>query len=144
MANVCGLKMEQTTFKCWLFCWLPSLKIGGVWFLPSSLTQLLRRCHWCMRRHKGLMPPSCGLLQPCGWSVPAPIFQPDPRSLLGQGWWWLRVLGTAGGERGGAARPQPGSTALPRRGVSPNCFRRSAVALLLAFVKLNLSYLNYC
>lgn len=29
-ANVCGLKMEQATFRCWLFCWLPSLRIGVV------------------------------------------------------------------------------------------------------------------
>lgn len=81
---------------------------GGLLCLSPS--QLLRRCHWCVHSRKGLMPPSCGLLEPHGWLVPAAIFQ--PHSLLGQGRWWLWALGQMGAERGGPAWPQPSSTAL--------------------------------
>lgn len=109
-----------------------------VGLLPSSFAQLLRRCRWCMQRQKGLMPPSCELLVPRGWWVPAAIFQPDPRSLLGWGWWWLWALGAAWGRE---ERHYPAARFSCAK-VAPSCFHRSAVALLLVFVQLNLSYLN--
>lgn len=76
-----------------------------VGLLPSSLAQMLRRCCWCMGRRKGLMPPSCGWLEPCGWSMPAAILQPNPCSLLGWGCWWLWTLEAAGRRAGRRCSP---------------------------------------
>lgn len=109
--------------------------------LPSSLAQLLRRCHWCMQRHEGLMPPSCRLLEPHGWLVPAAIFQPDPHTLLGQSWWWSWALGAAVGRVVRRCLAPAQRVALPCRGVA-SCLPRSVGALPLVFVQLNLSYLN--
>ena len=57
----------------------------------------------------------------------------------------LVVAGGTGSSWGqsGEALPGPSPAAqLSHMEVSPSCFRRSAVALLLIFVQLNLSYLN--
>lgn len=83
------------------------------------------------------MPPSCGLLEPHGWLVPAAVFQ--PHSLLDQGWWWLWALGAAGGRaRGSCLAPAQQHSS---HGGVPSWFCRSAVALLV-FIQLHMSYLN--
>lgn len=93
-ANVCGLKMEQSTLKCRLFCWLPFFKIGVVWgSFPLPLHSCSGHAVGALWRLKGWMPPSCGLLEPGGCSVPATIFQNQPLLYAKIGWW---AVGAAG------------------------------------------------
>lgn len=126
--------MEQSTFKCWLFCRLPLLKIGVVWgSFPLPLHSCSGHAVGALWRHKGLMPPSCGLLEPGGWSVPAAVFQNQPLLCAGMGLW---AWGAAGVKVRGFCL-----TSAEQHG-SPACKRLQAAFVGPAGLCKNPSFLN--